>query len=115
MRDLPCFNSPSFCMTSVADRKAILSSFERLSIYSWIAFWNASFFIDTGVAIDWGFRDCCAGLGVITGPARALDIIRLSVLALGIEVELLSRVVSGALVKALPKAGLGVGDRKSVV
>lgn len=57
--------------------------------------------------MGWGFRDCCAGPGVIGGPARALP---LSVPALGMEVELLSRVMFGVLVEVLPMAGLGVEE-----
>ena len=51
--------------------------------------------------MDCGFRDCCAGPGVVTEPARALELIVLAVLTL-------SRVEFGVLVRVLPKAGLGV-------
>lgn len=55
--ELEIGDSLSFFMISGGDRKAALSSSERLAIYFWIAFWNASF---------------CSGLQC-TGGSRVWD------------------------------------------
>lgn len=85
LRELLCCKSPSFSMTSVADWKATLSSSERLSMYSWIAFWNASFLTSTELVGGWGSKDWSSV--ACTSPAR--------VLALDPAITLLSIAVSG--------------------
>ena len=101
MRDLPCCNSPSFSMTSVADWNAFLSSSERSLIYSCIAFWNASLFTGTGIGGDCGFGDGFEGAGA--GPARILELAAV----LDPDMTLLGTVVPGALAGVLLEAGPG--------
>ena len=75
-------------------------------MYSWIAFWKASFFTGIQIASDWGFGDW-------SSVASAGELIPLSALELDSEITLLSNVVFGVLLKARlgieAEAGLGPG------
>lgn len=103
MRDLSCWNSASFSMTSVADWKAALSSSSSLSIWACNAFSNASFLAGAEIVGGWQFKNefpaGCAGPQSL--PELEIAVIPLLVLApaaLGDpDVILLVRFVVGAL------------------